>query len=292
MMKLSQIRSFVTVARCGKFSQAAEELQLAQPTVSHAIATLEDELGIQLLFRGSKGVRLTPAGESILVRCDRILETLTEIQQEAERHKTLERGKIRISTFRGAAAQLLPKIRADFKANYPQIEVKIVEEADCPQVENAIREGKADLGFTTLPIPEDMEAVEIVCDRYVLLLPPNSQLKQTKKLTWQQLNSIPIISYPDRNSCFIAIAEYFQNAGYQFQPCEQVKESDTIVKLVAAGEGAAILPELSVFHLPEGVKVCQLPQPLERTVVAATLTNCNLSYAVWAWLDFLKQHNL
>ena len=126
-IKFSQIRSFVTVARCGKFSQAAEELQLAQPTVSHAIASLESELGIQLLFRGSKGVKLTPAGESILVRCDRILATLAEIQQEAERHKTLERGKIRISTFRGAAAQLLPKIRADFKARYPQIEVKIIE---------------------------------------------------------------------------------------------------------------------------------------------------------------------
>ena len=55
-MKLSQIRSFVAVARCGKFSQAAIELDLTQPTVSHAIASLESELGIQLLLRGKKGI--------------------------------------------------------------------------------------------------------------------------------------------------------------------------------------------------------------------------------------------
>ncbi|MGV2826884.1 LysR family transcriptional regulator [Myxosarcina sp. GI1(2024)] len=287
-IKLSQIRSLVTVARCGKFSQAAEELDLAQPTVSHAIATLETELGIQLLHRGSKGVKLTPAGESILVHCDRILESLEAISQEAANYKSLTGGKVRISTFRGAAAQLLPKIRADFKAKYPQIEVKIAEEVDCPQVECALREGKADIGFTTLPIAEDLEAVEVVRDRYIVLLPPNSPLPPQTSLTWEQLTSLPLISYPDRNSCYLAIAEYFQRAGCSFRPREQVKESDTIVKLVAAGEGAAILPQLSVFHLPEGVKVGQLPLPLERTVVAATLKDSILPHAVWAWLDFLK----
>ena len=59
-MKLSQIRSFVAVAKYGKFSSAAVELDLTQPTVSHAIATLEKDLGVQLLFRGQKGVKSYP----------------------------------------------------------------------------------------------------------------------------------------------------------------------------------------------------------------------------------------
>ena len=106
-MKLSQIRAFVAVARYGKFSQAAVELDLTQPTVSHAIATLEADLGVQLLFRGKKGVNLTPAGESVLVHCDRVLKAIADIQQEANRCKSLGGGKVRISAFRGAAAQLL-----------------------------------------------------------------------------------------------------------------------------------------------------------------------------------------
>ena len=149
-MKLSQIKSFVTVARCGKFSQAAIELDLSQPTVSHAIATLEDDLGIKRLFRGKKGVNLTPAGESVLALCYRVLQSIEDIQQEANRYKSLGGGKVRISTFRGAAAQLLPKIRANFKTKYPQIEIKIAEEKDCPKVEQMVYEGQDDLGFTTL----------------------------------------------------------------------------------------------------------------------------------------------
>jgi DNA-binding transcriptional LysR family regulator len=287
-MKLSQIRALVMVAKCGKFSEAAMELELTQPTVSHAIAAMESELGIQLLFRNSKGVSLTPAGEGILVHCYRVLDSLEDIYLEANRHKSLDGGRVRISAFRGAAAQLLPKIKAGFKTQHPQIEVQIAEEKDCPQVERAIRQGEADLGFTTLPVAEDLETIEILRDDYLVLLPPNSSFSNCSQLSWEELISIPIISYPDRNSCYGAIADYFSNAGYRFQPCEQVRESDTIISLVATGLGAAILPGLSVFYVPPGVKVCQLPTTLQRVVVAAMSAERDLSHAVWAFVDFLR----
>ncbi len=294
-MKLSQIRSFVAVARCGGFSQGAVSLELTQPTVSHAIATLEEDLGVQLLFRGKKGVNLTPAGESILVHCDRILQSLEDIQQEADRYKSLGGGKIRISAFRGAAAQLLPKIRADFKTKHPQIDIKIVEEKDCPQVEQMVYEGKADLGFTILPTAKDLDTIEVLRDDYIVLLPPNSDAIasiEQHRISWEQLLDLPIISYPNQNTCFKQIKQYFQAEGHRFQPTEQVRESDTIVNLVAAGAGAAILPNLSVFHIPHGVTVCQLPQPLQRIVVVATPQDTDLSHAVWAFTDFLQQLDL
>lgn len=289
-MKLSQIRSFVAVARCGKFSQAAIELDLTQPTVSHAIASLEDDLGVQLLVRSKKGVSLTPAGESILVHCDRLLESTNQIQKEANRFKRLDVGTVKVSAFRGAAAQLLPKIRADFQQQYPQIEIKIIEEKDCPQVEQMVAEGKADLGFTIAPTAKDLDTLEVLRDDYIVLLPPNCpvSLQPNDTISWRQLLSLPIISYPDRNTCFRQIQNYFTSAGYDFQPAEQVRESDTIVSLVATGSGAAILPQLSVFHVPQGVTPCQLPQPLQRVVVVATLKDVDLSHAVWAFIDFLK----
>lgn len=297
-MKLSQIRSFVAVARCGKFSQAAIELDLTQPTVSHAIATLESELGVQLLLRGKKGISLTPAGESILVHCDRIFQSIADIKHEASRYKSLSSGKVTIAAFRGAAAQLLPKIRALFQVKHPQIDVKILEEKDCPQVEQMVWDRKADLGITILPTSKDLDIIEVLRDDYVVLLPPNPQKlgiigqDPVPHLSWSQLLSLPIISYPNQNSCFKQIEHHFEKVGYQFQPAEQVRESDTIVNLVAAGAGAAILPGLSVFHLPSGVTICQLPQPLQRIVVVATLKNTDLSHAVWAFTDFIQQLDL
>ena len=294
MIKLSQIRSFVAVAKYGKFNQAAVELDLTQPTVSHAIATLENDLGVQLLFRSKKGVNLTPAGESVVIHCHQILQSIENIQQEANRYKSLGGGKIRISAFRGASAQLLPKIRACFKTKHPQIAIEIIEEKDCPQVEQMVREGKADLGFTILPTIKELETIEVLRDDYIVLLPPDSKLITDieNQISWTQLLSIPIISYPNQNSCYKQIKDYFQAEGYQFQPAEQVRESDTIVNLVATGSGAAILPQLSVFHIPEGVSVCQLPKPLQRIVVAATPKDSDLSHAVWALIDFLKQLDL
>ena len=294
-MKLSQIRSFVAVAKYGKFSSAAVELDLTQPTVSQAIATLENDLGVQLLFRGKKGVNLTPAGESVLVHCHKILQAIENIYQEVNLHKSLKGGEVRISAFRGASAQLLPKIKAHFKTKHPQINIKIVEEKDCPQVEQMVYEGKADLGFTILPTSKDLETIEVLRDDYIVLLPPNINLVADIKqntISWSQLLSIPIISYPDRNSCYKQIKNYFEAEGYQFQPAEQVRESDTIVNLVATGLGATIIPQLSVFHTPAGISVCQLPKPLQRIVVAATPKDSDLSHAVWAFTDFIKQLDL
>ncbi len=292
-MKLSQIRSFVAVAKCGKFSQAAMELDLTQPTVSHAIATLENDLGVQLLFRSQKGVNLTPVGESVLAHCDRILKSVEDIKQEANRYKSLEGGTVRISAFRGAASQLLPKIKARFKIKYPQIEIKITEEKDCPQVEQMVWSGKADLGFTILPTAKELEVREVLRDDYIVLLPSNKfSLVKMSKISWTELLALPIISYPNQNTCFRQIKSYFEAENYQFLPSEQVRESDTIINLVAAGSGAAILPQLSVFHIPQGVTVCQLPKPLQRIVVMATPKDADLSHAVWAFIDFLKQTDL
>lgn len=293
MMKLSQIRSFVAVAKCGRFSQAAIDLDLTQPTVSHAVASLESDLGVQLLFRSKKGVNLTPAGKSVLAHCDRILQSVVDIQQEANRYKSLDGGQVRISAFRGAASQLLPKIRAYFKTKYPQIDITIAEEKDCPQVEQMVYEGKADIGFTILPTSKELETTEVLRDNYIVLLPPTTKLRLDQdKISWTQLLTLPIISYPNQNTCFRQIKHYFEGAGYQFQPSEQLRESDTIVNLVAAGSGAAILPQLSVFHIPKGVTACQLPQQLQRIVVVATPKDADLSHAVWAFLDFLKQVDL
>jgi DNA-binding transcriptional LysR family regulator len=132
----------------------------------------------------------------------------------------------------------------------------------------------------------------VLRDNYVVLLPPNLKLDasaDSSQISWKQLLDLPIISYPQQNSCFKQIRNYFTAAGYQFEPAEQVRESDTIVSLVATGSGAAILPQLSVFYLPPGVTICQLPQPLQRIVVAATPKDTDLSHAVWAFIDFLQQ---
>ncbi|MEM6835656.1 MAG: LysR family transcriptional regulator [Cyanobacteria bacterium P01_C01_bin.120] len=285
--KLSQIRALVAVADFGSFGEAALELGLTQPTVSHAIATLEDELGVILLARGRHGAQLTPAGSAITQQARDVLHLLGQMQQTANLHKGLQGGEVRIATFRGAAANLLPRIVAQFNKQHPAIAVTIVEHYDFDSVEAQIRCGKADIGITFLPTSGEFESWELMSDPFWVLLPPDVD-QPPPALTWQQLTALPLIVYPADNSCFEAVQAHFQRAGLALEPRYQFRETSTILSMVAQGLGAAIIPSLSAHPIPQGVRVARLPVPLERRVGAVVLAEALHPPGVFAFLQTLK----
>jgi len=286
--KLSQIRALVAVADFGSFGEAALQLGLTQPTVSHAIATLEDELGVILLARGRHGAQLTPAGEAITHHARDVLHLLEQMQQTANLHKGLQGGEVRIATFRGAAANLLPQIVARFRDEHPAIAVTITEFYDFSYVEEQVRDGKADIGISFLPTSEEFETCELMSDPFWVLLPPNTDCS-SQSLTWDQLGSLPLIVYPEDNSCFANVRDYFRQAGLTLQPRYQFRETSTILSMVAQGLGAAIIPSLSAYPIPQGVSIAQLPQPLERTIGAILLADALHPPGVFAFLKILQQ---
>lgn len=286
-IKLSQFRALVAVAEHGSFGEAAWQLGLTQPTVSHAIATLEDELGVILVSRGRHGAVLTPAGQQIIGHVQEVLRLVDVVVQEANLHKGLQGGQVRIATFRSAAAYLLPQVVARFKSEFPAVEVTINEHYDYTYVEQEIRSGRADIGVTFLPTSNDLETWEMLRDEYVALLPP--QVDPNMPLDWEQLTSLPLILYPDDNSCFITVQHYFQQAGYALKPRYQFRETSTILSMVAQGLGSSILPRLSAQSLPPGVHLRPLPSPLERIVGAAILADSLQTPAVFAFLGVLKE---
>lgn len=288
--KLSQIRALVAVADFGSFGEAALELGLTQPTVSHAIATLEDELGVILLARGRYGAQLTPAGKAITQQAREVLRLLSQMQQTANLHKGLQGGEVRIATFRGAAANLLPQIVAQFNKEHPAIAVTITEHYDFGYVEEQVRCGKADIGITFLPTSVEFESWELMSDPFWVLLPPDVDYSQ-QALTWQQLTALPLIVYPEDNSCFEAVQTHFQNAGFTLKPRYQFRETSTILSMVAQGLGAAIIPSLSAYPIPQTVTVARLPVPLERQVGAIVLAQALHPPGVFAFLQTLQQRS-
>lgn len=287
-IKLSQLRALVAVAESGNFSEAAWQLGLTQPTVSHAIANLEAELGVMLLIRGRQGAKLTPAGEEILTHSDNILNTLNQMRQSADRHKGLQGGQVRVATFRSAAAQLLPETVAAFGHDFPDISVTITEHYDTPYVEQALRTGTADVGVTILPTADDLETWTSFEDDYLVLLSPERGWDDPQ-VDWAFLTNTPLILYADDNSCFHAVRDYFQAAGYRLEPRYQFRETSTILKMVAQGLGTAIVPRLSTHTLPPEIKVLALPTPLTREVSITTLAEALHTPAVFAFLEALSR---
>jgi DNA-binding transcriptional LysR family regulator len=285
-LKISQLRALVAVADHKNFSEAALHLDLSQSAVSHAIANLEEELGVLLLSRGRHGAHATPVGERIIAQARQVLELLEDILREANREKGLHGGQVRIAAFRSVATHILPSVIAQFRHQFPAITVTITEFYDFAGVEQSLREGHADIGFTYLPSTDDFETWELMRDDYVALLPPNSGCR-SHKITWEQLAAYPLI-VPSTNSCSLRIRNHLKISEYPLNVAYEVREDSTMVSMVMQGLGAAILPRLAAEPVPLGVHVCRLPVPLERIIGTAILTNALHTPAVYAFLDTLR----
>jgi DNA-binding transcriptional LysR family regulator len=285
-LKISQLRALVAVADHKNFSEAALHLDLSQSAVSHAIANLEEELGVLLLSRGRHGAHPTPVGDRVIAQARQVLQLLEGIEKEANLEKGLHGGQVRIAAFRSVATHILPSVIARFRRQFPGITVIITEFDDFVGVEQALREGYADIGFTYLPSGEEFEAWELLRDDYVALLPPNSGLRSAK-ITWEQLAVYPLI-VSATNSCSLRIRNHLRTSEYPLSIAYEVREDSTIVSMVQQGLGAAILPRLAAEPLPAGIQVCSLPVHLERIVGTAILKDALHTPAAYAFLDALR----
>ena len=290
-IKLSQLRTLVVVAEHGNFSEAALHLEISQSAVSHAIATLEEELGVPLLARGRHGANLTPAGEGVISYARQVLQLLDGMVEEANSHRGLKGGQVRVGAYRSVATHILPELVAQFRSCFPDIAVTLIEYLDTLEVERDLRAGKIDVGFTNLPTSKEFETCEILRDEYVALLPPTANVT-SPQVTWKQLATYPLIFEASGNDCYVRLRNYLQNCGISLPIAYEIGEDSTKVRMVAQGLGATILFRLAALPIPPEVKVCQLPVPLERIVGVAVLADALHPPAVYAFMNMLKETHL
>jgi len=287
-IKISQLRALVAVAQHQNFSQAALELNVSQSGISHAIASLEEELGVQLLHRGRYGAHLTPVGEQIVQHAANVLTHLSDIISAAQHAKGLDGGRVRVATFRSLATHLLPEILVKFRQRFPNIKVTITEFEEWTELEQALQQGNADISLSDLLNPNDFDSFELLRDEYVVLLPPNTVIHQeTKTLTWEELAQFPLI-LPNSQSCSRYIEPYVQQEKVPLEVAYRIRGDSTMISLVKQGLGAAILPRLAAEPIPETIHACNLPIPLERVIYAAMRKDALHTPATYAFLETLR----
>jgi DNA-binding transcriptional LysR family regulator len=286
-IKLSQLYALIAVADHHSFTEAALELEMSQSAVSNAISALESTLGIVLFSRGRHGADLTPIGENILAHARKIIQLEEQIFKEVNLARSLQVGKVRLSSIRSVATHLLPGIIAQFQQQFSGIAISVVEQFDEESVENDLRKGRADIGFTDDRVSTEFVSWEFLQDEYVVLLPQASHLG-TAQLTWEQLTTYPLI----------VASNEFKSDKLAYAHCEAhcktiradyyAKSDSTVVNMVAQGLGAAILPRLAAEPIPASVAVYSLPIPFFRTIRFAAMSSVRLSPQVFTFLEMLK----
>lgn len=272
-MELHQLRCFVAAAEQLHFGRAAQRLQMLPSALGRHLRLLEEDLGTRLFARTTRVVSLTDDGATLLGEARSILERIEAIEngfRNRSRSKVLRR--LRLGAIDSAAAGLLPPLLRDLRAKHPDIAVQLVEEKTIRLLPKLLS-GALDLAFVRPPERADrrLEFQPLMMEAAVVALPQRHALARRKSLTLSSIADQPLI-VPDRRSrphSHDLTIKLFEHAGLTPHVVQVADEKQTIVNMVAARLGLAIVPRWTSRMAIAGVRF--VPLKLERSGPAGRL---------------------
>jgi DNA-binding transcriptional LysR family regulator len=248
-MELRHLRYFRAVAEELHFGRAAERLHIAQPPLSQQIRQLEQELGVTLLVRSTRRVELTPAGEAYLTRVEAILDAVDVAGQQAQRIASGTQGALAIGCVGSATYSLLPRLVRALRDELPDLDVSVRGEMLAPAQMSALVSGEIDLALLRPPAGgADVVTETIRSDRLFVALPDGDLRADDGAVAVRSLRDAEFIVHAGQGRSVMngVVAAMCASAGFVPQIRHEVTETSTLVTLVAAGLGVAIVPEPTI----------------------------------------------
>lgn len=262
-MDLRQLHYFTTLAETLNFHRAAERLNISQPPLTVAIRKLEDELGTPLFNRGPRGVSLTPAGEAALEAARATLSHADHVRHAVREGRLGERGRLHVGFVGSATYELLPRLIAAYRRRYPKVDL-VLEEGASIDIVRKIRSHELDVGLVRLPLLEltELDTQVIETDELVVAVPTANPLAQRRSLQLSQLAAEPFVLFTRISVMHAIIVMACHNAGFVPRVAQEATQVHTIMSLVQSGLGVALMPSKATRHVPEGVKLLRLADPI------------------------------
>jgi DNA-binding transcriptional LysR family regulator len=255
MFELSQLRCFVAVAEELHFGRAAERLNMTQPPLSRQIRLLEHQVGTQLLERTSRAVRLTAAGRSFLPDAARILRLAEEAAASARRMASGAAGSLAIGYTASVGYGLLPSLVREIRSKAPGVRLTLKEMVSNAQLE-ALDARQIDLGLLRPPV-EHGELATLPCSQESLVaaIPESAVADWPARPTLAAFDRQPFLMYSPYEARYFhhLLTNLFEHAGVQPDIVEYVSQIHSMLALVRAGMGVALIPEAAAMLRFEGV---------------------------------------
>ncbi|MCP1576644.1 LysR family transcriptional regulator [Herbaspirillum rubrisubalbicans] len=244
-MDIRQLKYFVAVANTRNFTRASEQLHIAQPPLSRQIQLLEEELGVQLILRNSRPLRLTEAGRVFYEQALQILNRLDQLKHATQQIGLNQRQTLSIgfvaSTLYGGLPMLVRKLRQ----HYPEVDIQLLELTSMQQFA-ALKSGRIDIGFGRIRGNDATVARTVLREeRLVLAIPPAFPLATSQqRVSLKELHGQKLIVYPKepRPSFADHILSLLNDQDIQPAEVHEVREIQTALGLVAAESGLCLIP--------------------------------------------------
>ena len=269
-MEFRQLKYFLAVAEEGQITKAAERLNITQPPLSQQMILLEEELGVQLLERGKKQIRLTEAGKILRVRAEQVAELMLTAKDEVQEAAAGLRGKLTLGTITSSGRSLIPGYIQKYHQLYPQVTFDL-RQGDSRRVLELLDSGLVEIGLVRLPIDEALyHAIMLPKENMVVVsLPDQTGKSEEAEMQLTELREVPLLIHRRYEAI---LAEHCRNI---------LCISDDVTPLLIwarFGLGTAIVPEAAI-HLLQGS-----PLSVRKITIPGLVTT---SAVVWR-----KKHSL
>lgn len=287
-MELRQLEYFLAVAERRNFTRAAEALHVAQPSLSQQIRALEREIGMPLFERTSRSVRLTSAGERLLPHARRALAAVADARQELRDGLAVPAGPVRLGATPTVATHLLPEWLAGFAAAHLAIDLSLTE-GGARGLEAELVNAAIDLAVITLPAHHPSLQTALILEEELLLgVAPGHPLATRESLAFSELAAEPFVLYREGYGLRESVLEACRLAGFRPRVALDGGETETVLRLCAAGLGVTLVPPIALDGSPNRPATVRLrPHAPRRRLGLAWRDERYLSAAVRAARDGL-----
>jgi Transcriptional regulator len=287
-MDIKQLTYFITIAEEGTITQAANKLHMAQPPLSTQLKLLEDELGVKLIERGARKVKLTDAGKILYKRAKHILEITTSTEKEIEEFRKGIQGTLRLGTISSSGAVLLSKRIIDFNNKYPNIKFEI-HEGNTYELIEKLNSGIIEVGIVRTPFnSKNFHCLFLEAEPMAAVMSENYNFETIRdEIFLEDLKDIPLIIY--RRFEKILLGE-FQNLSIEPNVFCINDDARTTILWARAGLGIGIVPKSAInFGLMDNIKYKEINNDTLRTQISAIwIKERYLSMAAKKFLEFFN----
>ena len=294
-MELYQLRCFVAVIEEGGFNRATTRLHRTQPAISYQIKQLEDELGVPLIHRRSRGISATDAGRVLLQHAQEILELERRARDSLAQLGDGVSGEVRIGTVNSVGIYLLPDVLRAMRIKYPAARPTVLYRNSAEVMESLLAD-KIDLALVANPRPHRrlrqetilIEPVSLVCGR-------SHPLHGRTSVRPADLKGLQFISLTPDSPTGELVRDYLHRMGVTVEPVVSTDNVETVKKMVEVGLGVALLPDMVTSaeipcdrETPAMFTRIEIGPPPMRLIVLATWKQRDLSPAVTAFIEELR----
>ncbi len=244
-MNLYRLRIFLAVARRLSYSRAAEDLFISQPAVSRHVASLEKELGVQLLGQSGNRVFLTETGRVVYGYAQRLFDVEEELVRALAEVANLGMGHLRLGASSIPGIYLLPPAVAAFQERYPGIEVSLLV-ANSQVVEARVLGGELDLGFVGMSFQPGLQSLPYARDRLLIVTPPSHPLASEGSIPLGRLRSERFLLREPGSGTRRVLEEALGRRGFQLGRVMELHGCEAVKRGVMAGMGIAAVSAYSV----------------------------------------------